>query len=443
MALVTLNDANLTAIADAIRAKGVEGNFTPSQMAPAIASIETGGGGSSSGSCMYESAEAMYQDIRPKSWPELPDAKTFMSDLLDYEYPKGQVVTALLSIPESAISSSIQFAYINSYNTFNYRFYKVVNKELILIDERLDQYHKSFSFNFSSYKDEVDVDEYGGYLFVISMHTNTSVPIFSRRDSTTAQWPYAIDVDWYVHSQSWGGNADNNKYATYELYKAFPNCEYLRLQSLVPGYYSSATSSSQLHIGLSSGSFTTSSSIIKVLRRCDFVQYNSVTMPAARAIGDVYAVSDSYLDYNIYDINKFNPTVIHQGVGPGITSAMTLPYGRNTGPNYGSTPKIIFYPNQDISSSQTAFNLYLSYDVDIEIRGQVKNAGNSITITRYNGVGVTAPGYLYKVVMAIYNALSNANTMTGAKSITRLRQGDLTQEEITNLQALGFTLSFS
>lgn len=43
MALVTLNDANLTAIADAIRAKGVEGNFTPSQMAPAIASI-TGGG---------------------------------------------------------------------------------------------------------------------------------------------------------------------------------------------------------------------------------------------------------------------------------------------------------------------------------------------------------------------------------------------------------------
>lgn len=45
MALKTINDTNLIAIADAIRAKGVEGTFKPSEMAGAIAGIQSGGGG--------------------------------------------------------------------------------------------------------------------------------------------------------------------------------------------------------------------------------------------------------------------------------------------------------------------------------------------------------------------------------------------------------------
>lgn len=43
MATVLTNDANYTAIADAIRAKGGEGTFTPPQMATAIASLPSGG----------------------------------------------------------------------------------------------------------------------------------------------------------------------------------------------------------------------------------------------------------------------------------------------------------------------------------------------------------------------------------------------------------------
>lgn len=43
MAIVLTNDANYTAIADAIRAKGGEGTFTPAQMATAIANLPSGG----------------------------------------------------------------------------------------------------------------------------------------------------------------------------------------------------------------------------------------------------------------------------------------------------------------------------------------------------------------------------------------------------------------
>ena len=43
MATVLTNDANYTAIADAIRAKGGEGTFTPAQMATAIANLPSGG----------------------------------------------------------------------------------------------------------------------------------------------------------------------------------------------------------------------------------------------------------------------------------------------------------------------------------------------------------------------------------------------------------------
>ena len=42
MATVLTNDANYTAIADAIRAKGGEGTFTPAQMATAIANLPSG-----------------------------------------------------------------------------------------------------------------------------------------------------------------------------------------------------------------------------------------------------------------------------------------------------------------------------------------------------------------------------------------------------------------
>ena len=44
MATVLTNDANYTAIANAIRAKGGEGTFTPAQMATAIANLPSGGG---------------------------------------------------------------------------------------------------------------------------------------------------------------------------------------------------------------------------------------------------------------------------------------------------------------------------------------------------------------------------------------------------------------
>ena len=43
MATVLTNDANYTAIADAIRAKGGEGTFTPPQMATAITNLPSGG----------------------------------------------------------------------------------------------------------------------------------------------------------------------------------------------------------------------------------------------------------------------------------------------------------------------------------------------------------------------------------------------------------------
>ena len=43
MATVLTNDANYTAIANAIRAKGGEGTFTPAQMATAIANLPSGG----------------------------------------------------------------------------------------------------------------------------------------------------------------------------------------------------------------------------------------------------------------------------------------------------------------------------------------------------------------------------------------------------------------
>ena len=43
MATVLTNDANYIAIADAIRAKGGEGTFTPAQMATAIANLSGGG----------------------------------------------------------------------------------------------------------------------------------------------------------------------------------------------------------------------------------------------------------------------------------------------------------------------------------------------------------------------------------------------------------------
>jgi hypothetical protein len=45
MAIVTINDSNLTAIADAIRAKnGTETTYKPSEMAAAISALPTGGG---------------------------------------------------------------------------------------------------------------------------------------------------------------------------------------------------------------------------------------------------------------------------------------------------------------------------------------------------------------------------------------------------------------
>lgn len=45
MATVLTDDANYTAIANAIRAKGGEGTFTPAQMATAIANLPSGGAG--------------------------------------------------------------------------------------------------------------------------------------------------------------------------------------------------------------------------------------------------------------------------------------------------------------------------------------------------------------------------------------------------------------
>ena len=46
MATVLTDDANYIAIANAIRAKGGEGTFTPAQMATAIANLPSGGGAS-------------------------------------------------------------------------------------------------------------------------------------------------------------------------------------------------------------------------------------------------------------------------------------------------------------------------------------------------------------------------------------------------------------
>lgn len=108
MAKGLVEQSSLTAIADAIRAKGVEGSWKPAEMAGAIASIQGGGGDSEK---FYENAEEAYQDLRPKHWPTMPDATTLLSG--DDDTSAG-IWVWLIRSPNQSITLSINDNQSNS-----------------------------------------------------------------------------------------------------------------------------------------------------------------------------------------------------------------------------------------------------------------------------------------------------------------------------------------
>lgn len=81
MAIVTINDSNLTAIADAIRAKnGTETTYKPSEMAAAINALPTGGGALDFLTNETDYGVAIYQnssETTPSRTIVLPDGITF------------------------------------------------------------------------------------------------------------------------------------------------------------------------------------------------------------------------------------------------------------------------------------------------------------------------------------------------------------------------------
>lgn len=58
MAIITTNSKNYYDIADAIRAKGISGSFTPAQMANAVSQIKGGGGGVVTGTFTLPASQA-------------------------------------------------------------------------------------------------------------------------------------------------------------------------------------------------------------------------------------------------------------------------------------------------------------------------------------------------------------------------------------------------
>lgn len=220
MAIMKTDTANYSAIADAIRDKGVEGTWKPAEMPDAIAAIQGGGDGDTG-----LDFEKIYRKLR-EGLPPTMDAKTAY-DTYGEEYFKGctYAYTGLILKPTSAVTLYNMTGLANLYGYYN------DDGEFIVCKE----YDYTASTNTSSFSSST-IPQWGSYkgteyIIWIGLGGNTT---FQPYTSTTS-YSYAnrsVDVDIYY-------NAEMNYGTTYfrRLDLIYPDMRFLRVKKGPNGKY--------------------------------------------------------------------------------------------------------------------------------------------------------------------------------------------------------------
>lgn len=228
MAIKTIDDTNLTAIADAIRAKGVTGSWKPSEMAAAIASIQSSGGNEDSLSSVYNSAEEAYQGLRPAYWMPLVDMDWYRENVKTEAdgYKMWGIALIRSDVPSANFNwgFSNEAAYIDIYD----------GNTLTKLGELQAGKGRDYKINNSSFFIKNPVD--GKYEMILCWATVKSDPAVYIPKSS-AGYGDIYDLDLYYKMAKGTTNSNYNSYAT-NFGEYFTNVRFFRLR--IPdnrGYY--------------------------------------------------------------------------------------------------------------------------------------------------------------------------------------------------------------
>lgn len=251
-------------IAKAIRAKGVEGSWTPAEMPAAIASIQ-GGGGSSGGDAdikLYNSAEEAYQDLRPAHWMKMVEVEWVKENTSFIE--DNSVFSWVIMLVRANNNTAATQYYIPGTFSNQYIYHKIVNGNT---KEIIDEGNSSASGGgnvYVSLKNLVlnPVDNmYEGIVCIAykSSSSKDAVPYLSGSTSVNNNeiFRLAKDVDFYYLLPNGTTNLNTSSYAV-GFGTRFLNAEFMRLR--MPenrGYYK-----------MGSGFWSTAGNKLKVVREC-------------------------------------------------------------------------------------------------------------------------------------------------------------------------------
>lgn len=318
MAKGLVEQSSLTAIADAIRAKGVEGNWKPAEMAGAITSIQGGGGSETINdpALKYSNAEEAYQDLRPAHWMPLMD----MNEIME-AYPDKSVYMIGLA----RVKSNPTLKYGNSAGTQSV--YVYVDGELVGSVEKRNLYNNPVTLNKATFKLN-ETDGYYEAIIVMVCEDSSQSPYWYS--SNISGFTCFFDFDMYINLDTFSNNT--NYYGN--MGTTLSNVRFARLRTKVPNLVSFGTS------GWNSES-------LEVVRRSDFNNGNS----SSRSIK---GPNMKYL--NVYN-NNSNPhiTAYHGYIGTVVEYHDTSTNSKNTLTlgeyNYsGCIRKVIFHPNVGLGS---------------------------------------------------------------------------------------------
>lgn len=227
MAKGLVEQSTMTSIADAIRAKGVEGSWKPAEMPAAIASITTGGGGSSDfGSYSVDTTpEDIYQDMKKTAGlPPLLDAKEawdmIESGELTPQSPNrtmSAVVTQLLI--KQATSGTYHYSYAYGQSIFgNYD-----------DDGKFVPYATSgYGTTATNVTSALEWKKWGEYEYTIAIFINDDKYFLPYISGTSYSYSngHVVDVDIYYNDTM----ADNYKYYNRRYDLVYPNMVFFRIQ---------------------------------------------------------------------------------------------------------------------------------------------------------------------------------------------------------------------
>ena len=227
---VLTNPSNYLAIADAIRAKGVEGSWKPSEMATAIASIQSGGSDVGSGGMILgrPDFENMYELLRGDLPPAIDAKKIYDKYLGDERDLFNRSGTSMYYVYSGVIDKeSIGSIYHFAYGTTLLGYYDQDGEFVLEYNTGYQNTTTSIaSSNFTWH-------EYNGHQYILWIFVGAEKNFAPYISSTTYSYPVNIyDLDIYY-------NAEMTYSSSYfkRLEAVFPKLRFLRMIKGPEGYY--------------------------------------------------------------------------------------------------------------------------------------------------------------------------------------------------------------